>query len=69
MDSLNPECTPFKKKYEDCFNFWYSEEFLKGKALDNPCVELFREYQVCLQVSCKQSSSHHFFALLFSLLN
>lgn len=50
MDSINPECTEFKKAYEACFNKWYSQEFLKGNATKNPCGDLFREYQVCLIV-------------------
>lgn len=53
MDSLNKECTPLKAKYDDCFNVWFRDNFLKGKAdfgHELACGELFKAYQSCLQV-------------------
>jgi len=37
------------QKYEQCFNYWYSEKYLKG---DNKpeCEELYKEYQNCVLV-------------------
>ena len=54
MDSLDEECTPLKKKYDECFNGWFRNSFLKGKAdrsHDQVCGELFKSYQSCLQVT------------------
>lgn len=49
MESIDPECTKLKQKYEACFNTWYSEKFLKGETQDE-CQELFKEYRTCLEV-------------------
>ena len=53
MNSLDEECTPLKAKYDDCFNTWFRDSFLKGKVElghDQACGEFFRNYQACLQV-------------------
>ncbi len=58
MNSLDEECTPLKTKYDECFNVWFRDSFLKGKAEighDQACGELFKTYQSCLQVSMAQS--------------
>jgi hypothetical protein len=54
MNSLDEECTPLKTKYDECFNVWFRDSFLKGKAEighDQACGELFKSYQSCVQVS------------------
>ena len=51
MNSLDEECTPLKTKYDECFNAWFRESFLKGKAgHEEACGELFKAYQGCLKV-------------------
>ncbi|KAJ4387716.1 Mitochondrial distribution and morphology protein 35 [Gnomoniopsis smithogilvyi] len=54
--SLAPECNEVKEKYDNCFLKWYSEKYLRGlgKADDNECSTLFKEYQSCLGVALKQ---------------
>ncbi|PVU98924.1 hypothetical protein BB559_001136 [Furculomyces boomerangus] len=47
MESMGSECTPLKKEYDDCFNKWYSEKFLKGEKTDD-CQELFKKYRICI---------------------
>jgi TRIAP1/MDM35 family protein len=55
MESIGKECTKLKKKYEECFNKWYSEKFLLGQGKDEtPCEELFEEYKACLMVTLKE---------------
>lgn len=46
--SFAPECTELKKKYDDCFNEWYSEKFLKGKSIENECSEQWYSYTACV---------------------
>ncbi|KAK9466190.1 hypothetical protein V1512DRAFT_264069 [Lipomyces arxii] len=46
--SFAPECNEAKTKYDECFNDWYSEKFLKGKGLQNECEDLWDEYKQCL---------------------
>ncbi|KAK9327861.1 hypothetical protein V1520DRAFT_347644 [Lipomyces starkeyi] len=46
--SFAPECNKAKAKYDECFNEWYSEKFLKGKGVYNECEDLWEEYKECL---------------------
>lgn len=50
MESIDPECTKLKQKYESCFYTWYQENFLNGDTHDK-CATLFQEYRACLEVS------------------
>jgi len=47
---LNPT-PPFSQDYEQCFNRWYSEKFLKGDV-EPACQTLFEEYKACVKVRC-----------------
>lgn len=50
MDSIVPECTEVKHKYDKCFNHWFSARFLKGDTtLPDSCEDLFEEYQKCIK--------------------
>lgn len=46
--SFAPECTDLKKKYDNCFNEWYSEKFLKGKSIENECTKEWYSYINCV---------------------
>lgn len=50
MESLGPECTKLKQKYEACFYKWYSDKYLTGKSKEDECAPLFKEYRECLEV-------------------
>ncbi|EDK46182.1 mitochondrial distribution and morphology protein 35, partial [Lodderomyces elongisporus NRRL YB-4239] len=49
--SFAPECTPAKKEYDDCFNKWYTEKFLKGKSIENECTEFWDNYIECININ------------------
>ena len=50
MNSIGPECSELKAKYDSCFNVWFSEKFLKGKDDEDMCKPLFILYrQVSIQ--------------------
>ncbi|ODV97489.1 hypothetical protein PACTADRAFT_47403 [Pachysolen tannophilus NRRL Y-2460] len=49
--SFAPECTEAKQKYDDCFNNWYTEKFLKGKSMQNECEDLWIEYKECVEAN------------------
>ncbi|OQV24579.1 hypothetical protein BV898_01639 [Hypsibius exemplaris] len=49
MDSVCEECTDAKRKYDSCFNKWFSERFLNGHTDLQQCDELFKTYQECLK--------------------
>lgn len=51
MNSIGEECTELKKKYDDCFNSWFSERFLKGDHDDSMCAGIFKVYQECVKVT------------------
>lgn len=50
MNSLSRDCQQMKENYDNCFNKWFKEEFLKGNDDDSACAELFKSYQECLKV-------------------
>jgi len=50
MNSINKECNPLKADYDECFNNWFRESFLKGDTVDT-CAELFKKYQICVKKS------------------
>ncbi|XP_077288207.1 uncharacterized protein LOC143912735 isoform X2 [Arctopsyche grandis] len=45
MNSIGAECTDLKRQYDECFNSWFSEQFLKGKTDDSACANIFKHYQ------------------------
>jgi TRIAP1/MDM35 family protein len=53
MESLGKECTELKNAYDQCFQNWYSEHFLKGKVT-RECDELFESYKQCIWKTLKE---------------
>ena len=54
-ESVAPECTPLKERYEGCFNAWYSGKYLKhGSTDDSECAPALKVYQECVKV-CSQN--------------
>merc|ERR1712179_377887 len=46
MNSVGADCTELKHKYDECFNRWFVEQFLKGNVTeDDECKNLFSSYQ------------------------
>ena len=56
MNSVGAECQEMKHAYDECFNKWFAERFLKGKK-DDPCSELFKTYQACVKVNLTKYST------------
>ncbi|KAJ8721993.1 hypothetical protein PYW08_004395 [Mythimna loreyi] len=56
MNSIGEECTELKKKYDDCFNSWFSERFLKGDHDDSVCAGIFKVYQDCVKNAMKEQN-------------
>lgn len=50
MNSVGEGCTELKREYDQCFNRWFAEKFLKGDRSADPCSELFLKYHTCVQV-------------------
>lgn len=50
MNSVGEACTDMKREYDQCFNRWFAEKFLKGDGSGDPCTDLFKRYQQCVQV-------------------
>ena len=38
MNSLGRECNELKSKYDEYFNVWFSQKFLKGDTNDDMCT-------------------------------
>ncbi|GBP47567.1 TP53-regulated inhibitor of apoptosis 1-B [Eumeta japonica] len=56
MNSIGEECTELKKQYDDCFNNWFTEKFLKGNHDDSVCAEKFKVYQECVKRAMRQQN-------------
>lgn len=52
MNSLGDDCNELKRKYDECFNLWFSDRFLKGDNDDSMCAPIFKVYQECVKVCC-----------------
>eukprot|EP00040_Diaphanoeca_grandis_P022559 m.121572 g.121572 ORF g.121572 m.121572 type:complete len:138 (+) comp28864_c0_seq2:235-648(+) len=49
--SLIPQCTEIKHTYDECFNKWYRDSFIKGITTNpDPCTDIFKEYQDCFKM-------------------
>uniref|UniRef100_A0ACB8FYB1 Uncharacterized protein n=1 Tax=Sphaerodactylus townsendi TaxID=933632 RepID=A0ACB8FYB1_9SAUR len=55
MNSVGEACTELKREYDQCFNRWFAEKFLKGEGGGDPCEQLFKRYQLCVQARRKLS--------------
>lgn len=53
MESISPICQELKNKYDECFNGWFKDKFLKGETVDS-CEEIFTEYQKCVKQAIKE---------------
>ncbi|XP_056906536.1 TP53-regulated inhibitor of apoptosis 1 isoform X2 [Takifugu flavidus] len=54
MNSVGEACTDLKREYDQCFNRWFAEKFLKGDRSGDPCTDSFRKYQHCVQKAIKE---------------
>ncbi|KAK7881030.1 hypothetical protein WMY93_030619 [Mugilogobius chulae] len=54
MNSVGEACTDLKREYDQCFNRWFAEKFLKGDRSGDPCTESFKTYQRCVQKAIKE---------------
>ncbi|KAB7502605.1 TP53-regulated inhibitor of apoptosis 1 [Armadillidium nasatum] len=60
MNSVGSECGDLKKSYDDCFNKWFAEKFLKGDTReDGVCKEFFIKYQSCIKKSLKEQNINY----------
>jgi TRIAP1/MDM35 family protein len=47
MSSISPECNKLKQEYDDCFNKWYTQQYLNGDTQD-ACQDIFKKYKTCV---------------------
>ncbi|XP_075220037.1 TP53-regulated inhibitor of apoptosis 1-like isoform X2 [Lycorma delicatula] len=48
-------CKKLKEEYENCFNLWFSQKFLKGDDNDEMCAPLLKVYIECVQKTMKEN--------------
>ncbi|CAN6456168.1 unnamed protein product [Victoria cruziana] len=41
-------CSLLRTSYNDCFNRWYAEKYMKGQRDKQECVEEWEKYRACL---------------------
>lgn len=56
MNSISEDCNDLKKRYDACFNSWYTESFLRGDTKSEPCRELFEKYHACVMKALKEKN-------------
>lgn len=54
MNSLGDDCNELKRKYDSCFNLWFSERFLKGDHDESMCAPIFKDYQECVKKAMEE---------------
>ena len=54
MESIGPHCKELKQQYDECFNAWFQERYLKGDYHSNLCNRLFENYQGCVREAIKR---------------
>jgi len=52
MNSISEECQKLKEQYDECFNGWFKDTFLRGGTQDT-CKPLFQAYQECVKKAIK----------------
>lgn len=53
MQSADPRCQKLKDAYDECFNKWFQEKFLKGHKKDL-CAPLLKSYRECINEVVKE---------------
>ncbi|XP_031480742.1 uncharacterized protein At4g33100 [Nymphaea colorata] len=41
-------CSELRNAYNDCFNKWYAEKYMKGQRDKHDCVAEWEKYRACL---------------------
>ncbi len=49
MNSIGKDCNELKRQYEECFNVWFADKFLRGEHKEESCALMFRLYQNCVK--------------------
>lgn len=56
MESIGKECVELKRKYDECFNVWFADKFLKGDHHSKMCDSIFAVYQNCVREAIKRQN-------------
>uniref|UniRef100_A0A834REY9 TP53-regulated inhibitor of apoptosis 1 n=2 Tax=Sarcoptes scabiei TaxID=52283 RepID=A0A834REY9_SARSC len=56
MESIGKECIELKREYDQCFNVWFAEKFLKGDHKSTMCDSIFSVYQQCVRNAIKNQN-------------
>ncbi|XP_046680801.1 TP53-regulated inhibitor of apoptosis 1-B-like [Homalodisca vitripennis] len=50
------QCRQLKEEYDNCFNLWFSQKFLKGDDNDEICAPLLKVYKECVKRTMKENN-------------
>lgn len=50
LNSFHPECNDLKQQYDQCFNVWFTEQYMNGHYNNNKCQKIFEAYTECVKV-------------------
>lgn len=55
----NASCSALKATYNDCFNRWYTDKFLKGQWEKEECIVEWEAYRACLSKRLEDRNLSH----------
>ncbi|KAL1310299.1 hypothetical protein HN51_052943 [Arachis hypogaea] len=58
--SSTSPCSHLRDAYNNCFNRWYSEKFMKGHWDKQECVAEWQKYRACLSQHLDDKLLSHF---------
>ncbi|CAM6091670.1 unnamed protein product [Calypogeia fissa] len=58
-DSSKASCSALKTAYNDCFNRWYTDKFLKGQWEKEECIVEWEAYRACLSKRLEDRNLSH----------
>ncbi|KAI5060398.1 hypothetical protein GOP47_0024818 [Adiantum capillus-veneris] len=56
-------CSALKTAYNECFNKWYAEKFLKGQWEKDECLQEWEAYRACVLKRMEDRKLHHLFKM------
>ncbi|KAH7434633.1 hypothetical protein KP509_06G027000 [Ceratopteris richardii] len=62
LASASP-CAAVKAAYDECFNKWYAEKFLKGQWDKDECLQEWEAYRACILKRMEDKKLHHLFQI------
>ncbi|KAH7307407.1 hypothetical protein KP509_22G057700 [Ceratopteris richardii] len=61
--SKNSPCAALKSAFNECFNKWYGDKFLKGQWEKDECFHEWEAYRTCVLRRMEEKKLSHLFQI------